>query len=150
MANNIDTPDKVEQSTTPPDFSGLENALNHLQESIEKQLEIQEEEKKQAEQEQEEIQKKEIENAEIEEENNKLIKDYQEQLLSNQANQEDVLIDILAEMQKFNEQALQMEEIQAKTHDQMTKLQAEGFLGIIITVVVVAAVKVFITEVTKW
>lgn len=129
-----------------PDFSGLESSLNSLIESIQTDLESRENEK--------------LEQKEKEEKQNEVDLSNEENLLEVQANQESYQVDLLSteeaqaadlnllvtEIQTLNENTL----LQMEKMDNQNFLIVESSLTLVITIVIVAAVKIFIDQITKW
>lgn len=133
----------VEEVTSPPDFTGLEEALNQLKEVMETQLETQAEEKALEEE-------KALQNEE------KLLQDkensetYQENLLSVQEGQTDSLNALLVEMQTLNEQFITYQEQSTEHNTLQNQILVEGLLGVILALIIVPAVKDFFGQITKW
>lgn len=161
---NIKSPEQINL----PDFTDLEKSIDQLVDVVKKDFEEREKEKNdlaakekkeqadlliQQKKEKEELLLKEKEElTEVKSNEEKLLEDktldetYKENLLSVQTLQAETSTDLLTEIQTLNSNVL----LQNEKLDNQNDLIIESSLTLIITIVVVAAVKVFIGQITKW
>jgi len=164
MAENINGPEE----NTLPDFTGLEKSIDQLVEVVKADFAEREKEKNdlaakqkkeqaelviQEKKEKEELLKK--EKAELTEvksleesllETETLETEYKTTVLSVQEDQAISLEVLIVEVQKLNSNSI----MQIEKLDKQNDLIIESALSLIITIIIVAAVKVFINQITKW
>lgn len=136
-----------EQQQSPVDFTGLEEAIEDLNKVIQEQFQ-QQQQYQQEKEEQEELHKKEMENKQNENaetllQDKEIQTNFQESLLSNTLNSSEIMEDILLEIQTQNE-------LQQVQYLEMREYYSEGFISIILTIIIVAGIKTFTDQITRW
>jgi len=129
-----------------PDFTELESNIKSLVETIEKDIEIKEQEKI----EQQEKEKKALEEGLKSEEKIKETEtfesEYKTTMVSIQENQATGIEDLISEVQVLNGNTLSLIE----RMDNQNEIIIEGFLTLIISIVIAFSIKIFIDQITKW
>lgn len=140
-----------------PDFSELKTSIDLLVETMGKELELRELEKKEQQEKEElllkeqqekeeQLLKDDLVNEESISEFEKAESEYKAKMATLQEDQITSIDTLIGEIQTLNENTL----VSIEKMDTQNDLIVEGSLTLVITIVVVAAVKVFIDQVTKW
>lgn len=136
----------LEDVSIQPDLSVLEDSIDRLVEIAEKESLERQEEKEllQAKEEQQQLELQKNDEKLLEDET--LNMDFQENLLLMETTQTETSADLLTEMQTLNASTLTLIESTNKQND----LIVEGSFSVMLSIIIVASIQSFVSQITKW